>query len=119
MQISTWRLDAFFEAVEDGAQVQVVGLDVPEVALDVFEVLVGGDGAGGVEVGGGDGGADDVDPVEPGLGVDLRLLPLDGEAVVGDGDVEVLGHLVLADDLADFRCRSRRRRPAARRRRGR
>jgi hypothetical protein len=26
-------LHAFFEAVEDGAQVEVVGLDVPEVAL--------------------------------------------------------------------------------------
>ena len=37
-------LDAFFEAVEDGAQVEVVGLDVAEVALDVLEVLVGGDG---------------------------------------------------------------------------
>ena len=35
-------LDAFFEAVEDGPQVQVVGLDVAEVALGVFEVLVGG-----------------------------------------------------------------------------
>jgi hypothetical protein len=33
-----------FEAVEDGAEVEVVGFDVPEVALDVFEVLVGGHG---------------------------------------------------------------------------
>jgi hypothetical protein len=48
----------------------------------------------------GDGGADDVDPVEPGLLFDLRLLPLNGEAGVGDGDVEVLGHLVLVQDLA-------------------
>jgi hypothetical protein len=32
---------AFFEPVEDRARVQVVGFDVPEVPLDVFEVLVG------------------------------------------------------------------------------
>ena len=72
MQISTWPLTRFFEAVEDRAQVEVVGFDVPEVALDVLEVLVGGDGAGGVELGGGERGADDVDPVEPGFVVDLR-----------------------------------------------
>jgi hypothetical protein len=35
--------------VVDGPQVQVVGLDVAEVPLDVLEVLVGGDRAGGVE----------------------------------------------------------------------
>ena len=66
-------LDAFVEAVPDGAQVQVVGLDVPEVALDVVEVLVGGDDAGGVQVGGGHGGAQHVDPVQGGLGVDLGV----------------------------------------------
>ena len=47
-------LDAFFQPVEDQAQVQV-GLDVPEVPLDVLEVLVGADHAGGVLLGGGDG----------------------------------------------------------------
>jgi len=35
--------DAFFEAVVDGAQVEVVDLDDAEVAFDVGEVLVGGD----------------------------------------------------------------------------
>ncbi len=38
--------DAFFEPVVDGPQVQVVGFDVAEVPLDVFEVLVGGDHGG-------------------------------------------------------------------------
>jgi hypothetical protein len=47
-------------------------------------------------------GADDVDPVEACFGVDLDLFALDGEAGIGDGDREVLGHLVLADDLAGF-----------------
>jgi hypothetical protein len=43
-------LDAFFEPVEDRAQVEVVGFDVPEVAFDVFEVRVGGDDGGGSEL---------------------------------------------------------------------
>src|SRR5204863_635490 len=94
--------DAFFEAVVDGAQVEVIGFDAAEVAFDVFKGLVGGDGAGGVEVLGGDGGADDVDPVEPGFLLDLGLIALDGEAGIGDGDLEVLGHLVLVQDLADL-----------------
>ena len=38
--------DAFFQPVEHGPQVQVVGLDVAEVPLDVLEVLVGGDDRG-------------------------------------------------------------------------
>src|SRR5712691_11856632 len=60
--------DAVFQAVEDRAQVQVVGFYVPEVPLDVFEVLVRGDHAGCVQFGGGDGGAQHVEPVERGFG---------------------------------------------------
>ena len=43
--------DAVVEAVVDGAQVQVVGLDDAEVAFDVGEVLVAVDHCGGVECG--------------------------------------------------------------------
>src|SRR6185437_2859676 len=96
------RLDAFFEPVEDGPQVKVVGLDVAEVPLDVFEVLVGGDHGGGVELVSGDGGAQHVEPVEGGFGVDLVLLAGDGQAGVGDRDAEVLAGLVCADHLADL-----------------
>ena len=74
-------LDALFQPVEDGPQVQVVGFDVPEVAFDVLEVLVGGDRGGGIEGFGGDGSADDVDPVEGGFLADLVLPALDGQAV--------------------------------------
>ena len=49
--------------------------------LDVFEVLVGGHHGGGVELGGGDGGAQHVEPVQGGLGVDLVLPAGDGQAV--------------------------------------
>ena len=65
--------DAFFEAVVDGPQVQVVGFEVAEVAFDVFEVLVGGDHAGRVELAGGDGGAQHVEPVQGGFLIDLGL----------------------------------------------
>ena len=50
---------------------------------------------------GGDAGADHVDPVEGGLGGDLVLVAAPGEAGAGDLGDEVLGDLVLADDLAD------------------
>src|SRR4029077_6307819 len=84
------RPDAFLPPAEDGPQVQVVGFDVPEVPLDVSEVLVGGDHGGGVEFARREGGAQHVEPVQGGLGVDLVLLAGDGEAVIGDGDAEVL-----------------------------
>ena len=41
--------DPVGEAVVDGAQVEVVGLDAAEVAFEVGEVLVGDDHAGGIE----------------------------------------------------------------------
>ena len=92
--------DAFFQPVEDRAQVQVVGFDRAEVPFDVFEVLVGGDHGGAVELAGGNGGAQHVEPVQGGFGVDPGLIALDGEADVGDGHGEVLAGLVLADHLA-------------------
>ncbi len=92
--------DAFLEPVPDGPQVQVIGFDVPEVPLDVFEVLVGGDHGGGVQFVSGDGGAQHVEAVQGGLGVDLVLLAGNSQAVIGDGDGEVLAGLVGADDLA-------------------
>ena len=69
MQRKTWA-DSFGQVVEDGSQVEVVDFDDAEVAFDVCEVLVGGDDAGRVQGFGGDAGADDVDAVEVGFGVD-------------------------------------------------
>ena len=95
-------LDMFLEPVEDGPQVQVVGFDVPEVPFDVFEVLVGGHHSGRVEFAGRDRGAEHVEPVQGGLGVDLVLPALHGQGGIGDGDGEVLAGLVPADRLADL-----------------
>jgi hypothetical protein len=109
MQISTLGPDAFFELVVDRPQVQVVGFDVPEVSFDVFEVLVGAHHAGGVQLAGGHGGAQHVEAVQGGFGVDLVLLAGYGQAGIGDGHVEVLGGLVFlliilvfADHFADL-----------------
>ncbi len=77
------RPDAFFEPVEDGPQVQVVGFDGPEVPFDVFEVLAGGDHGGRVELVRGDGCAQHVEPAEHGFGVDLVLLAGHGQGGVG------------------------------------
>src|SRR6476620_2609781 len=73
---------------------------MPEVPLDAGEVLVGGDHGGGVELIGGDGGAQDVEPVQGGFLIDPGLVAGDGQAGVGDGAGEVLGGLGLADPLA-------------------
>ncbi len=93
--------DAVGTVVVDGAQVQVVGFDVAEVAFNVGEVFVGGDGGCGVKCGGGNAGADDVDAVEGGFGGNRVLVAFIGEAGVGDHPGEVFGHLVLVDHFAE------------------
>ena len=65
------------------------------------EVLVGGDHTGGVQGVVGHGGADDVDAVQGGLGLDLAGPAGDGQGGVGDRDLEVFGHLVFVDHRAD------------------
>ena len=93
-------LDAFFQPVEHRPQIQVVGLDRAEVPLDVLEVLVGTDDAGGVEVAGGTGVRSTQNPSRPAsasiwscLRATARLVPVMVQA-------EVLAGLVLADHLA-------------------
>jgi hypothetical protein len=91
--------DAVLKPVPDGPQVQVLGLDVPEVPFKLRQVLAGGHGAGRVEGAGGDGSADDVDPVCGGLGVDAVLVAAPGDPAFADVQDEVLGDLPLIDDL--------------------
>ena len=54
----------------------------------------------GIELGGGHAGAHDVQAIEGGFGGDGIGLAVVGERGLGDVELEVLGHLVLADDLA-------------------
>jgi hypothetical protein len=72
------------------------------VAFDVGELLVGGHDAGRVEPVGADAGADDIHAVQGGFGGDLGLFAGDAQGGVGDVRVEVFGHLVFVDQLADL-----------------
>jgi len=101
MHSSTWARTPVFEVVVDRAQVQIVGLDEPEVAFDMGQVLVGGDHTGRIQGFGGHAGADHVDAVQEGLRLDLGRLPLDIQGGVGDRQIEVFGHLELVDHFAD------------------
>ena len=64
--------------------------------------LYAADHGGGVEFVCGDGGAQHVEPVQGGFGVDLVLPSFDGQGGIGDGNGEVLAGLVPADHLADL-----------------
>ena len=88
-------------AVVDRAYLQVDGLEGPKGALDLRQVLVGAHGLCGIEVFGLDVGTDDVEPVELLLVSDPGFVALEREGLVGDGGDEVLGDLVVVDDLAD------------------
>ena len=79
-----------------GRRSEVVFADL-EVGFDVGEVFVGGHGGWRVEVRGGDGGADDVDAVEGGFGVDVVLVAPPGEGRLADVEDEVLADLPLVD----------------------
>src|SRR5450756_1062725 len=95
------RADPGLGPVVDRPQVQVDGLDQPEVAFHPGQGLVRRNDLGRVHLLGTDGGADDVDPVQGRLGGDLVLVAGEGERVLADVQDVVLGHLVPADDLPD------------------
>ena len=64
-------------------------------------ILVRPDGRDGIERFRLKVGAQDIDAVEHGLGVDLLGLALERQIIVGNGDSEVLGHLVVIDHGPD------------------
>ena len=101
------------QPVVDRADMEVDGLDRADGPLDQAEGFVAPDRGGVVERGGGQAGAHDVEPVEGGLGGDLGASAGEGEAGVGDGEGEVLGHLAPvdhgADGQADFGLAAQRR----------
>ena len=88
-------------AVMDRPHLDVDGLEAAEGALGVRELLVGLDSGGGVEGRGLEAGAQHIDAVERGFGIDLRGVARKRHVVIRDGDVEVLGDFVLVDHGAD------------------
>ncbi len=93
--------DPVLEAVEYGTDLEVAQLEAAERALHAGQPLVAPDAFGGFHVAGLERGADDVNSVEGGLGVDGVLPATEAEAGRGDVEVEVLLHLLPVDDLAD------------------
>ena len=85
----------------DGPYLQVDGLEAAERPLDCAQPLVGTHGLLGIKLGRGHARAHDVQPVEGGLGGDGLGVATVGERGLGDVEHEVLGHLVLRNDLAD------------------
>ena len=87
--------------VIDGSHLQVDGVQTPEGALDCAQAFVGAYRLVGIELTRRDAGAHDIQPIEgrftgDGLGVASVV-----ERLFGDVELEVLGHLVLADDFPD------------------
>ena len=87
--------------VEDGADLEIDDLAASEGALHGGELFVCAHHVLGAEVAFGHTGADDTEAVEPGLLDDVFVIALEVEAVFGDLHVEVPGHLVFGNDLAD------------------
>ena len=87
--------------MEDRADLQVYGLEAAEGPLHRTEAFVGAHGPVGIEFGLRHAGAHHVQSIERRLGSNRRGVAPVGEALLlVDGPLEVLGHLVPADDLA-------------------
>ena len=84
---------ALFPAMVDGADLEIHGLETAEGALDRGQSLVGAHCILGVYALALQIGADHVDPVQRRLGLDAGLVAAVAEALLGDFDREVLGHL--------------------------
>ena len=87
-------------AVVDRAHLQVDRLERAKRPLDVGQRLVVAHAVGRIHLRRAQRGADDVDAVQRCLGGDGLELARTGERVLPDRQLEVLGHLVLVDDLA-------------------
>ena len=85
------------QAVMDGSDFEIDRLDGTEGALGLAQALVGAHDIAGSERGFVEIGADDIEAVEFALSLDGIDVADEGEAVVGDGQSEVLGHLCAAE----------------------
>src|ERR1700745_476645 len=92
---------SFWGPVADWPDFEIDGLQTAEGALHPRQILVGLDGLVGVEIGGRDIGANDIDAVETRLVLDLLGAPPEGQMAISDLDCEVLGHFLLVDHGAD------------------
>ena len=85
----------------DRPDVEIHGLETPEGALHLGQVLVRTHGILGLEQLLRHRGAQHVDAIKPCLGCDRLCLARVGEGGFRDLDLEVFGHLEAAQQLAD------------------
>ena len=93
--------DALREPMVDRAHLKVDGLHRAKRPLDVAERFVASHRLGAAHLLLHETGPYDIDPVECGLGGDHLIAQRKLEAVIFDGELEVLGDLVLVDHAAD------------------
>ena len=98
--------------MEHRTQLEIDGLQRTEGVLDAAEAFVGAHRGGGIGLCGRQIGANHIDAVEGGLGGDAEGVLGEAERIVGDADLEMLGHVALsqhcADRLADRRGAAQR-----------
>src|SRR6516162_242838 len=103
----SWR-----DPMEHRTQLKIDGLERAEGVLDAAETFVGAYRSGGIAVSCQQVGADHIDAVECGLGSDAGGVLGEAETIVGDADLEMLGHVAPsqhgADRLADRRGAAQR-----------
>src|SRR5262245_147151 len=87
--------------VVDRTNFEVYGLDAAKGPFDTGQALVGAHRSGGIDSFGWHTGTQHVEAIERPLFGDRCVISLEGQRVVGDGKVEVLGNLSAADDLAN------------------
>src|SRR5919197_4343716 len=92
---------AWAHPVIDRTNLEICGLEAAKGALDTGEALVGAHRIVGGERLGWHIGAQHVEAVERSLLGDRGLIAREAQRVVGDGDIEVLTDLAVADDLAN------------------
>ena len=84
------------ETVVDRADVEVHGLQGAEGALDLGQALIGGDNGGCIERFSRDAGSQHIKTVEGRFLLDRGFVAGVSEGRIGNGQLEVLGHLALA-----------------------
>src|SRR6516162_3730876 len=92
---------ARLEMMMDGPDLEIHGLERAERPFHRAQSLVVPHGIAAVHRSLGDARTDDIDAIERRFGSNLFAQQRELEAVIGDGELEVLGHLVLVDDLSN------------------
>jgi hypothetical protein len=93
--------DPAFQPVTHRADLEIDGLDAAEGALHPGQGFVAAHGGRVVHDLEAEAGAHDIDAIRGGLGFDRVGFAREGEARIGDGQIEMFAHFMLVDHAAD------------------